>query len=273
MEIDNIATLIHEIRAGAEQTQVIDNPSRKVIFVPGHGAHPATVLEIDAEKGLQNPVRRRGRVTVFDAASLNQIIRDNATAGNCVIYMDRHPDHPSVVAVLNDHGKDGAGWGDYRAVVEFRQTPQWEKWCALDGRLIQQVPFSEFIEENMEDIAEPAGAVMLEIATYLSAVRTVNFRSGVSLQGGLVQLQHDETDEIKAGTLKIPEVFTLGITPIFGLGSYKVPVRFRYRIADRKLLLGFKLQRRETLMATIVEDVIAKIEKGSNISVLDGLPP
>ena len=125
----------------------------------------------------------------------------------------------------------------------------------------------------MEDVVEPAGAELLEIATYLSAVRTVNFKSGIRLSSGAVQFKHEETDEVGAGELSVPENFTLGIAPVFGLAGYKVPCRFRWRLIERKLHLGFKLQRIETLMAKIVEDVIAKIERGANISVLDGLPP
>jgi uncharacterized protein YfdQ (DUF2303 family) len=175
--------------------------------------------------------------------------------------------------VLNGNGKEGPGWGDFRCEIEFRYTPQWLKWKAIDGKLMQQVPFAEFIEENMEDVAEPTGAILLELATYLSAVRTVNFRSGVRLSSGLVNFQHEEADEVKAGELAIPEDFVLGIAPVFGLPGYRVPCRFRYRLQDRKLYLGIKLQRVETLMSKIVEDVIEKIERGANISVLDGLPP
>lgn len=272
MDFD-INAVMDAVRAGCMPVEVASTAGRKTFIVPGFGPNPTQTVEIDMEAGHPHPSRKSGKVTVFDAASFNQVLKDNADAGNIAIYMDRHPDHPKVVAVLNGNGTAGPGWGDFRAEIEFRPTAQWVKWKALDGKLMQQVPFSEFIEENMEDIAEPAGAVMLEIASYLTAVRTVNFRSGIKLQGGLVQLQHDEADDVKAGELKVPEEFHLGINPIFGLASYKVPCRFRYRIQDRKLFLGFKIQRAETLMQKIVEDVIKAIERGANISVLDGLPP
>jgi hypothetical protein len=48
-----------------------------------------------------------------------------------------------------------------------------------------------------------------------------------------------------------PRRFTLGIKPIYHLASYEVPCRFRYRIQDRRLYLGFKLQRIETLIGKI----------------------
>jgi hypothetical protein len=57
------------------------------------------------------------------------------------------------------------------------------------------------------------------------------------------------------------------------LPPYSVPARFRYRIQDGKLLLGIKLQRVETMMSAIVEDVVGKIERGTNVSVLDGVAP
>jgi uncharacterized protein YfdQ (DUF2303 family) len=279
-EIDNIGTLIKEIRAGAQPHEIHHTPGRKTVLIPGHGDRAAVQINVDTETGLPTPLRKRGTVTVFDAASFNQILKDNADVANISIYFDRNPECPSVVAVMNGHGPKGPGWGDFRAEIQFRQTPQWKKWTALDGRMIQQVPFAEFIEENMEDIAPPpvdgdgpTAADMLELATYLTITRSVNFRAGVRLQGGTVQLQHDEFDDVKAGTVQVPETFTLGIRPIFGLASYMIPCRFRYRLNDRKLLLGFKIQRVETLMEKIVEDVISKIEKGANISVLDGLPP
>lgn len=221
------------------------------------------------------PSRKTGTVTCFDAASFNQVLKDNGDAGNVAIYLDRNPDAPSVVAVLNGNGAAGPGWGDFRAKIQFRPTPQWQKWKAQDGKMLPQVTMAEFIEENLEDIADPAGATMLEIASQLQLIRTVNFRSKVTLQSGVFGFQHDQDDKamVGAGTVDVPQIFTLGIAPIFGLPSYRVPARFRYRVAEGKLTLGYKLQRIETMMAQIVEDLIAKIERGANVSVMDGLPP
>jgi uncharacterized protein YfdQ (DUF2303 family) len=273
MDGNAVKAIIEQARAGVAPIEVRSTLSKKTLVIPGHGEHAAQVIEVDCEAGAERPYRKRGKVTVFDAASFNMVLKDNADAGDIAIYIDRHPEKPAVVAVLNGNGVAGPGWGDFRAEIQFRPTPQWMKWKAMDGKLVQQVQFSEFLEENLDDVAEPAGAMLLEIATYLSAVRTVNFKSGVKLHSGIVTLQHEETDEVKAGALELPETFTLGITPVYGLASYAVPARLRYRIQDRKLYLGFKLQRMETLMQKIVDDVVTKIERGANISVFDGLAP
>lgn len=271
----DLQPVIDTARQAVTPTTLAETDTLRHVFIPGHGNTESRIERVDIEAGRAKPARKRGAVTVFDAASFNQVLADNADAGNIAIYFDRNPEKPSVVAVLNGHGKAGAGWGDLRVSIAFRPTPQWVKWKAIDGKMLPQVTFAEFIEDNLEDIAEPAGSVMLEIATYLEAVRTVNFRSGVRLTSGAIQFRHDQSDEAKVGanTLDVPETIKLGIAPIFGLGSYGVPARFRYRIDNGKLTLGIRLQRVETMMAAIVEDVIAKIERGANVSVLDGLPP
>lgn len=274
-DLDNIQAIIDAVRAGVPTSVVSETAARRAVFVPGHGQHPSRIENIDLEAGAPKPLRKRGHVKVFDAASFNIILTDNADAGDISIYFDRTPERPSVVAVLNGNGKAGPGWSDFRAEIVFRPTPQWAKWKAIDGKMLPQVQFAEFVEDNLEDVADPAGAVMLEIATYLEAVRTVNFRSGIRLTSGTIQFRHDQDDAAKvgAGTIEVPETIKLGIAPIFGLPSYVVPARFRYRITDGKLTLGVKPQRIESMMAQIVEDCIAKIERGANVSVMDGLPP
>lgn len=275
MSAENMQPVIDAARQGALPTKLHESDGVAYWLIPGVGQEPSKVEEIEYWRQAGTPRRKSGHVTVFDAASFNQVLADNSDTGNIAIYFDRNPEKPSVVAVLNGHGKAGPGWGDFRCSILFRSTPQWMKWRGIDGKMMSQVGFAEFLEDNLEDIAEPAGAIMLEIATYLEAVRTVNFRSGIRLASGTVQFRHDQSDEAKvgAGTIEVPETIVLGVAPIFGLPSYRVPARFRYRIENGKLMLGVKLQRVETMMAQIVEDVAAKIERGANVSVMDGLPP
>lgn len=250
------------------------------VLVHGHGVHPSSVHAVNLEFGLDQPLRKRGEVTVFDAAAFNQVIKDNSDAGCISIYFDRNPEAPAVVAILNGNGTGASGvgepgWGDFRVKIEFRPTPQWTKWRNFDGKMLTQVAFAEFLEDNIDDIVEPSGAAMLEIASYLEIVRNVNFKSGIALSSGVVQFVHEQDDaaKVKANTFEVPKEFSIGVAPVFGLKHYRVPARFRYRLNDGKLTLGYKLQRIENVMGLVVEEVIAAVERGADISVLDGLPP
>jgi uncharacterized protein YfdQ (DUF2303 family) len=267
---EDMKEVICAARLGTNPQNLIEG---RVVFLPSAGDGEGRTIDLDQYSAA--PARKRGNTVVFDAASFNQVIADNSDAGNIAVYLDRNPDRPSIVAVLNGNGKAGSGWSDFRVSIEFRHTPQWIKWAGNDGKLLAQVEFAEFIEENLEDISEPAGASMLEIASQLQLVRSVNFRSKVTLQSGTFAFTHDQDDKasVGAGQIDVPQSFVLGIKPIFGLAAYKVPARFRYRVVEGKLRLGYKLQRVETMMEQIIEDVIAKIERGANVSVMDGLPP
>ena len=273
--MDNLQAVIDAVRAGTPAQTLATVGTISHVLVAGHGDHESRIETIDLETGLGAPSRKRGTIVVFDALSFNRVLADNADAGNVTIYVDRNPDRPSIVAVLNGHGKNGAGWGDFRAALSFRQTPEWAKWKANDGKLMPQVAFAEFIEDNLEDIADPAGGVMLEIAQQLQVVRTVNFKSKVTLQSGAFNFRHDQDDQasVGAGEIAVPQEFTLGIKPLFGLASYRVPARFRYRIQDGKLTLGYRLQRTETMMVQIIEDVVAHLDGGEHAAMVDGLPP
>lgn len=149
-------------------------------------------------------------------------------------------------------------WGDFRAEIVFRFTGQWTKWKAIDGRMLSQVEFAEFIEDNLHDVVSPAGAEMLEIAQYLSATRSVDFKSAIRLSNGQIQFHNLESMDAKVGVgqTQVPETITLGIAPVFGLSPFRVEAKFRYRLADGKLRMGIKLHRVEDVMAAVVNDMV-----------------
>jgi uncharacterized protein YfdQ (DUF2303 family) len=260
----------------ARQGQRIENlrpDVYPVLWAPNAARGEGAVVAL--ERYLAAPERKRGTIDVFDAASFNQVLRDNDGAGAVSIYLDRNPEKPSVVAVLNGHGEAGPGWGDLRCRIVFQSTPQWAKWRGIDGKLMGQTEFAEFVEDNLADIADPPGATMLEVATAFQATRTTAFRRAVRLGSGQLQFENSENIEAKvgAGLIEVPETLTLALAPLQGCPLYQVPARFRYRLEDGKLRLGIKLQRIEDLMREVLEGVIAQIERGTNVSVLDGIAP
>lgn len=271
MEHD-MKAVIEAARQGVEP-RAWDPAAAPVLFVPNAEGGEGAVVSL--ERLLAAPTRKRGAVTVFDAASFNQLVRDNAGAGDCAIYLDRNPHAPAVEAVLNGHGKNGPGWGDFRLKIEFRPTPQWAKWKAIDGKLMPQADFAEFIEDNLADIESPPGAQMLEVATQLQGIRTLSFKRGLRLSDGNVQFEHVEDTQARvgAGSVTVPEALVLRLAPLQGSPVYAVPARFRWRLVEGKLSLGIRLERVEDLMTRVIEDVVGKIERSTDISVIEGKAP
>jgi uncharacterized protein YfdQ (DUF2303 family) len=266
---NDMQAVIDAARQGCMHVELGDN----LVFLPGVNNGEGRIVNLEQYGAA--PARKRGTITVFDAASFNQVLKDNEGAGDVAIYLDRDPNKPTVEAVLNGHGRAGAGWGDLRAKIEFRPTPQWVKWKGIDGKLLPQTDFAEFVEDNLSDIADPAGATMLEIATQFQATRVTAFRRAIRLSDGNLQFENVENTEAKVGAtqIQVPETIKLQLAPLQGSPAYLVPARFRYRLEDGKLRLGVKLERVEDLMDRVLGDIIGGIERGANVSVLEGRAP
>ena len=135
-QIDNVQAVIDTAKKAAEPVVLFKNDRFADVYVPS-ARGDGEIKRLDLEATLATPLRKRGKIQVFDAASLNMIIADNSDAGDISIYLDRNPIKPAIVAVLNGHGKSGPGWGDFRVEILFRSTPQWQKWKSIDGKLLR----------------------------------------------------------------------------------------------------------------------------------------
>lgn len=245
-----------------------------LLFIPASGGKPSEVIDLEKIRQPLQPRRKSGTVTVLSVDAFNLFVQQNKDAGNIVVYVDGNVEHLAIIAVLNDNGVKGPGHRDFRCSIAFRETVEWKKWKAIDGKMLEQAAFAEFIEENISDIHSPTGAQMLEIATYLQATRSVDFKSALNLSSGNVQFQNIESLDAKvgAGQVDIPNEFILGIAPIYGSKPFKVPARFRYRLVEGKLRLGFKLLRLEDVMSQIFDEAIKEVVTGDDIVMIWGTP-
>lgn len=272
MSDNNLKHVIDVAKEAAAAQTLLTTDTAQAVYLPRGDGGDGQIAIVDMEKHMAVPARKRGSVTVFDAASLNLILAANP-GQKIVVYANRLYPAPCIVAVMNDHG-EYPGWRDHRVNLEFRVTPQWQKWLGIDGKLMSQSEFAEFIEDNLADIAEPAGAEMLEVAQYFSATRDVTFRSAIRLKDGQVQFQNDEKLEAKvgAGNIAVPDTISLGLSPYFGIVPFRVEAKFRYRIRDGKLALGIKLQRVEDIVSHVVAETIKGLVLPDGAILVDGLP-
>lgn len=253
----NMSAVIQSAREGVK-LQAVEGVEN-LVFVPTPAAREDRILDLQKYAGV--PRRKSGVITVFDTDSFNKIMAQNADAGVQRVYVDRDVKAPKIVGVMNDHGET-KGWRDFLVQLELRETPQWKKWQEMDGQMVGQTVFAEFIEDNLQDVAQPEGATMLEIVTYLQATRTVEFKSGIRLSNGQVQFEHTENTDARVGVgrIEVPETFMIALMPFHGSALYRVPARFRYRLNDGKLTLGLKLQRIESLMDEVINEMIKAIK-------------
>lgn len=200
-----------------------------------------------------------------------------ATADSLIAYLYKHElpdtelwadiDAATITAVIDAHGSVVPGWARHRAILKLQHTPAWKAWSSLDGKMLSQVEFAEFIEQRTIDFQSPSGATVLELAQSFQASSTGSFESSKRLASGETTLEYREEINATAGTkrqLTIPDHFDLALVPFEGGAAYKVKAAFRYRIAGGNLRLGFQIERPEDVLRDAFESVIQVIEDSAD---------
>lgn len=167
------------------------------------------------------------------------------------------------------------GWRNHACTLQLRLSREWVEWAAIDGKLLKQAEFAQFIEDNLSTIAEPDGAKLLDICQTLRANTSVQFKSQTILANGQRQLRYEETVEAKAGQkgdLTIPGELTLVLRPFQGSAGVPITARFRFQIRDGVLTMGVKLAEPDMALEDAFDAIVRQVADGVPVPVLYGRP-
>jgi uncharacterized protein YfdQ (DUF2303 family) len=216
--------------------------------------------------------RKTGRTTVRDAASFLAYYGKHADDAS-EVYAD--VEALTITAVLDAHSADEPGFGEHRLTLALRRTKAWEEWLSLDGKLVDQDRFANFLEDHLPNLVEPDAATMLEIAQSIKATTKADFQSSSRLQSGERKFAYVEDTKASAGAkgdLSIPEVFKIAVPPFEGADAYSMTARFKYRLDHSHLTLGFKLEQPEERARAAFTDVLTAITEDITVPILNGTP-
>lgn len=210
------------------------------------------------------------------------------TADSLAAYLAKHElpqtelwadlDSSRITAVIDAHqGADlPAGFAQHRAVLQLVHTPAWTAWAGINGKLLPQVEFSEFIEQRTIDFVDPAGADVLELAQSFQSARSGRFESSQRLNSGETNLVWKEDVQAtagKSGNIAIPDVLELALVPYEGGAAYKVRARLRYRITNGALHLGVVLERPEDVLRDAFSSVVDALGVRTSSPIYAGTAP
>jgi uncharacterized protein YfdQ (DUF2303 family) len=266
-DIDNVQTIVDTATRATEAEEL--TPGKIYAFNTPTGVKQ---FDLTGEEYSDTPKRKRGTTTVRDAGSfLSYWAKHSSDASE--VYADA--DRLSITAVLDAHTVEEPDWGQHRLHLQLRETDAWQQWAALDGKLMDQERFAEFLEDHLPELLEPSAAEMLEIAQSIQGVAKAEFQSGTRLQSGERKLAYVETVTAKAGQkgeLLIPEQFTIGLVPFEGSEGYKLTARLRYRINGGPLQLAYKLDRPADIRKTAFDDVVKAVAEQIDSPIMNGSP-
>lgn len=226
------------------------------------------------------PRRVARSVTVRDAESLISYLTENTDnddevgdqyghgEGQLELWADL--DGRRIKAILDG----GDGWRIHTATLDLRHSNEWKEWTGIDGRLVDQLAFAQFIEDHLSSIGAPDGAKLLEVCQTLEAVTKVDFKSSELLANGQRKFKYDETTEAKAGQkgdLTIPGELTLVLRPFQGSQPVGITARFRYRLDGGQLRLGVKLAEPEKALEDAFDAIVDDVQKFVPVRVNHGI--
>ncbi len=208
----------------------------------------------DTEDFQDAPRRTRASVKVLTLEMLIAYVNRFKASPTCFVTKDGN-----VTAILDYDRPDSPSWRHHEVTFAPSVTDAWAAWTSKNGRWMPQTDFADFIEDHVEDVVEPTGADMLELARNLSMKRNVEFQSKVNLTNGDVQFnftQETSTGSSERGTITAPETFKIGLRPYMGFDGFQMECRLRYRISDEgKLTFAFKILKLEDVKEKAAERV------------------
>lgn len=234
-------------------------------------------IDLTGDEYLEYPRRKRGTVTVQNAASFAHYYAKHSS-GFSEVFADL--DAGTFTAVLDAHGPEGedVAWQQHRLVLQLQQTLPWKTWLSRDRRMMPQQEFAEFVEDNARDVAaggKVTAADLLEVAQSFQANTQVKFTSGKRLASGQTQLTYTEEIAAKAGnrgTIEIPAEFDLGIVPFDDCLPMRVGARFRYRLDCGELKLGYFLNDPARIAREAVKAIAQDLAAETGVIVMLGQP-
>lgn len=159
-----------------------------------------------------------------------------------------------------------SGWGQHSAEIVFRESRKLKEWRkTLES--MNQADFANFLEDHLEDIAEPSGQDLLAIATDLEASSSGSFKGRLNLDNGSVALSYQ--DELET-SVEIPRHLTLGI-PLFEHGDrYKLRCRLRFQIRSGSVTFRLLFTNVEDAKEQEFERIVQEIEEKTGKEIYRG---
>lgn len=229
------------------------------------------VSPMDLEAWFPAPRRNHGTTRAHTPMSLVDFVKRVAVP-EFDLYADI--DNLSVIAVLNPARADQTAWQDHRGLLVFRPHPSWQRWCAIDGKLLTQEQFAVHVQECAGDIAEPPALDLLEVAETLTLNVGAKVSSAVRLRDGKRHLIFDESITATAGhdlEVDVPERLVLRV-PIFqGCDPEEITVRLMYRQRDGVRFAVQIVDRQEREWETFTESV-GVISEALDSTPIFGIP-
>lgn len=258
-----------------KRAEVVSGPDARsfLIVPPGYVSR-----EITDPNGLPSkPAYVRQAVTVDDADSMKSYLGWFGLTRS-VLFADVKQNRITAAIDYHEHDDvvDDEATADHvlhRATLNLPFSEEWSTWTARSGQLMKQEDFARFLEENRADVTKPDGATLIEITRELHAHRNAHWGKVVR-DGNVERFEYQEdvtAGSGKKGDLPMPPMFTITIPVYLGGDPVEMEVFLRWQLADKGMMLGYKIARAELVRQGEFRVIASDISDHGSVSD-DGKP-
>jgi uncharacterized protein YfdQ (DUF2303 family) len=179
-------------------------------------------------------------------------------------------DANSITAVIDYHGAAAPNHVKHKAKLTLRLSVEWSAWNAIDKKLMDQLAFARFIEENATDVVAPSGAELLEVCRDIQAVRKADFKKVVRTQSGTERFAYNEETTATSGDVEVPSKFLLNIPVYFNEAAVELAAFLRWNLNDGSLTLGVQLHRVEQVRQAMFKLIVTAAAERTGQPVVFG---
>lgn len=247
-------------RKAAGVPEVVKTESGRTFLV---APHDVTVKDVTEPNTLDvaKPKHITQAVTLQTADSLVEYVNRFKTA-DTVLFADISRN--SIQAAIDYHGPTSAALVAHSSHLTLPFAAEWTTWVGIDKKLMPQLEFARFLEENAADIVAPSGADLLEACRDLQAVRKVNFKKAVRTATDTENFEYsDETEARTTGGVELPTKFQLGVPVYFGGEPVTLYAFLRWSLDEGALKLGVALHRAEHVRQETFKKIVLDAAKST----------
>lgn len=183
-----------------------------------------------------------------------------------------------IIALLDYHGSstiDGSGIASHvahRAKLELPFSEEWQLWTKISGRLMPQLDFARFLEENAADVRAPDAGELLDACRDLQVRRKVNFTKAVRTASDNENFEYSEETNTttKKGDLELPTKFRLGLPVYFGDAETEGFAFLRWKLDEGALTLGIALHRVEHVRQAVFKQIVMDVAERTGCPAVFG---
>ena len=173
-------------------------------------------------------------------------------------------------AIIDFHETSGgsAGRCQHQAILKMAFSENFKTWQSINGKLMEQSDFAEFLKDNRGDIITPDNASILQIVMELEATSSARCTGRVQTNAGMAFAFSEEIQTSVGGTqITVPEQITLKIPVFEGLAFEEIKCDFKFRTSNGKLAFGIRMIGVERMIRNAVMAARERIHEQCNLPV------